>query len=238
MSRHVWKRCFFLLAAVLLAAFISGCTGPEGSVAFTVNGLEVEKAELLYYMTQNTSVVAAELETTYALDSTAEDFWTSEEQGIQPLEYLKEYTVREITRTKVEQLLAKECGVKTALYYSQQRREQADLNKQRREAEAAGEILYGPTERDFTTYFMEFYLAMEKSLQEKLLERGDIQVSIDEVRNYYYNNSARLSGSFEENQGVIYTELLKKAYETFIDGKAEAASVQEVDMAVKAEEVV
>lgn len=238
MKQSVWKRCSAAAAAVLMAAALPGCAGAKGDVAFTVNGLEVEKDELVYYMKRNTSVVAAELEETYSLDSTTEDFWTTEVDGIVPFDYLTEYTVEEITRTKVEQLCAKEYGIDTPLYYSQQLTEQKRQNEERLKAEAAGEILYGPTERDFVAYFAELYLGMKEELETKLSEDNQIRVTPEEVEEYYYVNASRLTGTLEENQGAIYTELMDTAYENFFDEKAQQAVVEMTDTAVSVDEVV
>lgn len=236
--KSVWRRCLAVAAAVLTATVLSGCAGAKGAVAFTVNALEVEKDELVYYMKRNASVVAAELEETYSLDSTTEDFWTTEVDGTVPFDTLTEYTVKEIARTKIEQLCAKEYGIDTPLYYSQQLIEQKRQNEERLQAEAAGEILYGPTQRDFVAYFAEFYLAMKQELETKLSEDNQIRVTPEEVEEYYYVNASRLTGTLEENQGVIYTELMETAYEEYIDEKAQQATVEMMDTAVGVDEVV
>ena len=236
--KRVWRRCLAGAAAVLTAGMITGCAGAKGAVAFTVNGLEVEKDELVYYMKRNASVVAAELEEAYSLDSTAEEFWTTEADGMVPLDYLTEYTVEEITRTKLEQLCAKKYGIDTPLYYSQQLTEQKRQNEERQRAEAAGEILYGPTERDFVAYFAELYLAMREELETKLSEDNQIRVTPEEVEEYYYVNASRLTGTLEENRGVIYTELMDTAYEEYFDEKAQQAVVEMADTAVSVDEVV
>lgn len=227
-----------MMALVLSAMVFTGCAGAKGEVAFTVNGLEVEKDELVYYMRQNTGVVAAELEETHGLDSLAEDFWTQETEGMVPFDYLTTYTVEEITRTKVEQLCAKEYGIDTPLYYSQQLTEQKRQNEERQRAHAAGEIVYGPIERDFVAYFTEFYLAMKQELQTKLRDAGKIRVSPEEVEKYYYQHASELTGSLEENQGVIYAALLEAAYEAYMDELTQAAAVEMGDAAVSLDEVV
>lgn len=148
------------LMVVLYGLLLCSCNHSEK--AFTVNGLAVEKAELVHYMQENTAVVAAALEEEAGVDSFHDDFWLVPQNGVDTFSRLREYTTQQIVRQKVEQLCAKEQGIDTPLYYSDQLTEMKEQNRQRTSAYETGEVLYGPVERDFVTYFSEWYLDMKK----------------------------------------------------------------------------
>ena len=157
-----------VLFLILLLSFTSGACNARDSGAFSVNGLWVEKDELVYYMRENTFKAAYELETEYGLDSAADDFWTQVYPSVTPFDYLKEYSVKEIVRIKAQQLWAKQNGILTPLYYSEQVKANKTENAKRKKAEANGEIVYGTTERIFSIYFTDLYLGMKASMREKL----------------------------------------------------------------------
>ena len=43
-----------------------------------------------------------------------------------------------------------------------------------------GEVLYGPVERDFVTYFSEWYLDMKKQCRAVLSEKGTLSIAAGE----------------------------------------------------------
>lgn len=137
-------------------------------MAFTVDGVSVEKDELVYYMRDYSSVAAAEMENTYGVNSGEEGFWEKEYGELKPLEYLKDYTVEEIARTKTEQIIAREQGIKTPLTWTEQHKDLEEQNRRRREAYEAGEVIYGSIERDFVAYFANTIYGMRTAVQEAL----------------------------------------------------------------------
>ena len=150
-------------------------------MAFTVDGVPVEKAELIYYMRDNASAVAAEIERRFAADSAAEGFWDRSCGEVVPLEYLKAYTAEQIARTKVEQLIAREQGIETAMTWTQQHNELEEQSRRRREAYEAGEVVYGSIERDFFAYSADMLYTMRAAVQEKLgLTAADYAALVDE----------------------------------------------------------
>lgn len=137
-------------------------------MAFTVDGVPVEKAELICYMRDNASAVAAEIERRYATDSADEGFWDRDCGEVVPLEYLKAYTAEQIARTKAEQILAREQGIETAMTWTQQHKDLEEQSRRRREAYEAGEVVYGSIERDFFAYSADMLYTMRAAVQEKL----------------------------------------------------------------------
>ena len=220
-------RVLSLLAAVLTAALcLSACGGK--AVAFTVDGLGVEKAELVHYMQENAAVVAADLENNEGLDSFADGFWTDRPGGIDTFARLREYTERQIVRQKTEQLCAKAHGIDTPLTYSEQLAAMEENNRQRAAAYAAGEVLYGPIERDFVGYFSEFYSAMRLSCRDALINDGTLKVTQAQIDEYYMQHRADFSEESEESARLRIREyLFDLAYESHIDTLAAQAKIEE-----------
>lgn len=236
MRRSKWRLAAVIWLCLLCPALLCGCK--SRATAFTVNGLGVEKEELIQYMRDNMAVIAAELEETWGLDSTREDFWTAPQNGIEPFAALKEEAMRQIVRIKVEQLCAREQGIETPLYYSGQLRQLEEQNRRRAEAEANGEVLYGPVERNYSAYFREWYLEMQQKLREKWREAGVLTVSLDEMEAFYEENASTLTGSKEENMSWIGAHLLEEAYTRHIDTLVEQAEIGEGTAQVLPEEVI
>lgn len=160
-----WRMTVWIAAVCLL--MLSACSG-GGPVAFRVEGVAVEKDELVYYMRDYSSVAAAEMESTYGVNSGEDGFWEKRYGELKPLEYLKEYTVEQIARTKMEQIIAREQGIETPLTWTEQHKELEEENRRRREAYEAGEVVYGSIERDFVAYFANTIYGMRMEVQEAL----------------------------------------------------------------------
>lgn len=229
------RRAVLWLSAALCAAGLCGCAGQPA--AFTVNGLAVERAELIHYMQENSAVVAAALDNE-GLDSFRDDFWTAPQNGVDTFARLRDYTIQAITRQKVEQLCARDEGIDTPLYYSEQQEQMQEQNRQRASAYAAGEVLYGPVERDFVSYFSEWYLAMQQQCRAALIQKGILTVSEDEVNAYYTAHKANFTSESREDACYRIREyLLDEAYTAYIDKLAAQASVKEGETRILPEEV-
>ena len=201
------------LMVVLYGLLLCSCNHSEK--AFTVNGLAVEKAELVHYMQENTAVVAAALEEEAGVDSFHDDFWLVPQNGVDTFSRLREYTTQQIVRQKVEQ------------------------NRQRTSAYEAGEVLYGPVERDFVTYFSEWYLDMKKQCRAVLSEKGTLSIAAGEIEAYYEAHRENFTSESREDAYYRIREyLLDEAYEVYIDTLAEQAKVTEGNVRILPEEVV
>ncbi len=223
--------CALLLCSLLLG----GCTADQ--TAFTVNGLAVEQAEVVYYMRENSAIVAAELEDE-GLDSSRDDFWTSPQNGVDTFARLQDYTVRAIARVKLEQLLAADYGIETPLSYREQQRAYEDQNRQRKAAFENGEVLYGPVERDFVTYFHEWYLEMQDDLIAALEQDGVLQVTTRQVEAYYQANPSYFEDvSREEAEHFIRVQLLEEAYVAHLDHLLDEARLNTETLAVRPEDI-
>ena len=168
--------CIWVLAVWLLSA----CSGGV-PVAFKVDGVPVEKDELVYYMRDYSSLAAAEMESAYDVDSAEEGFWSNTYGELVPLEYLKTYAADRIARIKLEQIIAREQGIETPMTWTEQQEDLEEQNRQRREAYEAGEVVYGSIERDFVAYSANMLYSMRAAVQEKLnLTEAEYSALVDE----------------------------------------------------------
>lgn len=218
----------FLLVLVLLC----GCSAGTRT-AFTVNGLAVEKDELVFYMNRSLDVVVADVETTYGLDSTEDGFWEAPAGDTTPLEILKTTAVRHITRTKLEMLCARENGVSTLpLQYSAQKSAWKEDNDNRQRMEAEGELVYGQVLRSFYTYFQDEFLTMRDTLLWKLEGAGVISATEAEKRAYYDAHREELTQEYAAHEPTIRYWLLTERYEAYFDQLAASAEIGLEDMTV------
>ncbi len=227
------KISLFCIMLVLFTALLSGCSKKE--TAFTINGLEVERSELLYYMRENVSIVTTQLEE-MGLNTDGDDFWTVSQNGIIPFDYLQDYTVKEISHVKIEQMCAREYGIETPLYYSEQQKAYEEQNKKRLADYEAGKVLYGPIERDFVTYFNEWYLSMQDSLMAKLEKADILRVNDRQIEDYYIANTEYFADvSYEVAEAEIKKQLLQTAYSDYINAKSAEADIVRVKSAKQSE---
>ena len=225
-----------LTLAVPLVTF-SACKSDVQHAAFEVDGLLVDKAELIYYMRDYSALVASELETSYGVDSSEEGFWGNTYGELVPIEYLKDYTVDWIARVKIEQLFAQEKGIETPLYWDEQHAEMERENEERRAAASAGEIVYGALERNFVAYFSNMYNAMRVEMVETLLDEGAFAFTDEEFRQYYADHYANGPATYEESLEAIRLSLAQEHYDAMVDARLENAEIRYLDMEVSPEEV-
>jgi hypothetical protein len=155
----------------MLATIASCSSKPE--IAFTVNDLGVEKAELIYHMRDMSSIVSGELYTANGIER-ENGFWTGTYGDIVPLTVLRDRAIVKIARYKIEQLLAEEYAIITPMSWSEQQSDMEKQNRDRKAAKARGDIVYGRIELDYTAYFASFYYEMQLDLIEKLVADGVI----------------------------------------------------------------
>lgn len=227
-----------LIVALLLCLLIlSGCSA-EQSVAFTVNDIEVERKELLFYMRRLLDETVADIETEYNISAADDDFWNTPVGDSTPLEILKSAASEKIVRIKSEMLCAKEHGIDVLPFaYSKQIAEwERDNNERQRKADN-GETVYGTVLRSFYTFFQDNFLSMQNELQLVLEKEGILKVTEKEAEEYYNKYKSVLNASFEESENTVYGWLLNEKYEKYIDTLSSSAEVVYKNMDIDSSEL-
>lgn len=221
-----------LVTLLLVCVLLCGCSAGTHT-AFTVDGVAVEKDELIFYMNRSLDVVVSDIETDYALDGTEDGFWETPAGDTTPLEILKSTAVKEISRMKVEMLLARENGIKTLpLDFSKQMSDWKRDNNNRQRKAAEGELVYGQVLRSFNTFFQDEFLTMRDELMWKLYDNGVLRVSEGEITDYYNANRAELTEELSEYKSTILSWLLSERYDIYINEAADSAEIVFRDMSV------
>jgi len=157
---------------VLLAAFwIFGDQGATGAdVVATVNGEPITALQFEHRMQRHRGQVQSYFYKTYGAKDSA-DFWTSAYEGDIPIEMVKSRTLEELTRIKIQQLMAKERGIVSDISYDGMLKLMKEENKKRQQA-AGKSVVFGPVAYDEHTYFEYMFSNMVIELKRKLTEEG------------------------------------------------------------------
>ena len=226
-----------IISLLLCMLIMCGCSSGTAT-AFTVNGCDVEKDELLFYMNRLLDVTVSDIETQYGVSATDNGFWDTPVGDTTPLEILKSAAVEKITRIKLEFLCAQEYDIETIpINYSQQMEAWKRDNDERQRKDANGETVYGNVLRSFYTYFQDNYLSVQSSLKTALVENGIITITDNELEEYYNEYKSDLNGSFEESENVVYGWILDEKYESYIDSLESSVKISYEDMQVETSEL-
>lgn len=159
----------------------------ETDIVVTVNGEGITAEELKQHMSQNKAYAISYFKEAY--DAKVDhDFWNRQYEDTTPNEYLREYTLKQLVRYKVEQQLAVSYGLleqeeTTYQSFLQQLEKENDSRSSKANSD---EIVYGVTKYTESTYFSYLYSNMQLRLQDKLAEEGEpLYVSDEELKKWY-----------------------------------------------------
>ncbi len=226
-----------IVSLLLLLVFLSGCS-TELNTAFTVNEIEVERKELLFYMNRLLDETVADIETEYNISATEENFWNTPVGDTTPLEILKKAAVEEIVRIKTQMLCAEEYDIEVLPFeYSEQIRAwERDNNERQRKADN-GETVYGNVLRSFYTYFQDNFLSMQNELKLALEKKNLIKITEKEMEAYYNKYESELDRSFDEVKDIVYGWILNEKYDKYIDSLVGSAEVVYENMSIDSTEL-
>lgn len=219
-----------VLAIVLLLAAAWVFTRP--TYVFSVNGVKVEREELIYAMGEHRYTVAAEIEEKYGADSGDADFWDREFDGETANEMLRRTAAEAIVVDKVQLLTAKQHGIRVKLSYSLVETARQRENEER--AEGGGEIYYGPDELSYHTFYINYLMGIQEELKEKLrgtviaVPAEELQATYQEHKAEYVDDEGEQLG-YDEVKDLIYTILEDEYYDAYIQTLVAQATVKYYD---------
>ncbi len=222
----------FIFIFILPVILLSACA-QNVDIAFVVDGVAVEKDELVFYMDRLFDSVVFEIEDKYGLVFENQDgYWQTEIGDTTPLEYFKKSAVDEIIRIKVIQIEARKHGIKSEMQYSAQVEDWKADNAKRAQANEAGEIVYGVVERSFYTYINTSFLEAQSDLQEKL-KQNEIIITETEMQQYYYAHPDYFKGQkYEDVTNTVYGWIFDEKYEKYVEELISKAEITYQDMEV------
>lgn len=233
-----WRCLAILLSAAVLIGLAASCS--QAKTAFQVNGHKVERAEWIHYMERRRDKVAAILEERHGIELLEDEDWLAPVDGQTPLEHLGEYAAEEIARIKLEQLYAREYGIKTPLSYTEQQKDYEEAREKRAREQAEGEAQYGADDLDFDTWWTDLYLGMKAKLMDVLVERDVFSITEAMLQDLYETMKAQLRdpyNSYESSRVYLYNQLAEQMYEEEIDRRLENADITRLNMEIDLDEL-
>lgn len=185
-------KSFVALIICLSFAANSGCrkSRPEmiGNAVAQVNGEEISLREFKRSLHQNREIVASQLREKYGTEDET-DFWKNSDDKASTLNILKEKSLNDCVRFKIEQLAAKEKGLISDTGYEKFSTAFNEENERRKKALERGEVIYGPKQYNEEFYYDYLFGAAIRNLKEKL-SREAFDVSEQNLESYYETHKA------------------------------------------------
>jgi hypothetical protein len=155
-----------------------------------VNGEPISARLFQRRLVRSRSLAYRHFRQQYGAEESA-DFWTTSHEGMTPLGWLKQVTLDECVRIKVEQIVAREQGVVSDISYSAFLKALGRENERRQTALEAGEPIYGPKQYREDEYFTYVFTNMVIRSKRRLWDTK-LHASDDTLRSYYETVKDRL----------------------------------------------
>lgn len=132
-----------------------------------VNGEPLTAEELGLSLQRNKASVIKHFKDAYGADDSS-DFWETAFNGEVPLQLLKQKSLDESSRIKIQQMLAREKGIVQDISYAGFLGSLEKENNRRKEALQNRQVIYGPAEYSKETYYDKLFSDLAHELQAKL----------------------------------------------------------------------
>jgi len=175
-----------VIAMVLSFATVASSNEHPDTWVVMVNGEPISVRLFQRRMVRNRASAYQYFRQKYGAEDSA-DFWTTPYDGEAPLEWIKQKTLDECVRIKIEQVLARDHGVIADAGYGAFLSSLERENERRRKALAAGEPIYGPQQYAEDTYFTYSFTNMVLELKKRLSKGGEL-FALDATLLAYYES--------------------------------------------------
>ncbi|MGG1554581.1 peptidyl-prolyl cis-trans isomerase [Paenibacillus ferrarius] len=163
-------------------------------VVVLINGEPVTVAEFNLLLKDNLAFTYAYFKNKYGIDD-KKDFWESTYSGENPLTVVKERTLENLKKIKVQQRLAKEKGVIDEISYTSFLTKWKEENRRRQAAVKSNKVIYGPVQYAEKDYYHYVLSNMITKLKATLQSQKEIMTSDDVLRRYYEENKLNFRAS-------------------------------------------
>jgi hypothetical protein len=179
-----------IFVLLLIALFMKSKTESSNEVLGNVNGEPITIAEFRMRLNLNRAYTFEYFKTKYGVDDNKQ-FWTTSYGGENPSNIIKQKTLNELVRIKIEQIAAKEKGIVKAIDYTSFLNALQKENDRRKIAVQKREVIFGPTRYDEQGYYEYLHSNMVIALKGKLAET-DLATDDTKLQDYYTNNRNQL----------------------------------------------
>lgn len=171
-----------ILALVITLALYGYVYGGHVVVMY-VDGHPVTRDEFVFHMRMERSNVSNYFFMHHNVDLNRES-WTRAHGGERPDDMLRERARHSVTETKTIQILALENGISNDISYQAMQQERLELNRERRAAFEAGEVLYGVVEFVPMTHYLQVMSNFRTRVHEVLANEYAL-VTEEQLRDFY-----------------------------------------------------
>lgn len=171
-----------MLALISVLLFINKKN--DNDYVAQVNGEKISVLEFRNAMAENRNKIYDYFRQNYDVSDHA-GFWKQSVNGEIPIEMLKQKSMEQCARVKIEQILAKQQGIIDDISYQGFLKNLEAENKRRKTAVENNQVIFGPVQYTEEVYFKYVLSNMVISLKDKLQE---IEVNDDEIQEYYEEN--------------------------------------------------
>ncbi|MDP4098142.1 peptidyl-prolyl cis-trans isomerase [Paenibacillus sp. P96] len=245
-ARKGYRR--FVVICVLLTVCVLSLTAflylPKADRVASVGPYEITAAELSFHMKRLQSQVQNEFQTQYGI-TLGKDDWEKEFAGRKPLRELQEKALAEIIRDKTIFILAQEAHLIDYVDFSDFLKAMEQENRNRKEAAASGEVVYGLMNFSAEPYYSHVLSSLRTALKTALsenesdplyIERGEVEAYFDAnkmdwaVKGTSYKLTRLTIPAAQENRTAVQAEVqrllshkadLTEIRSTFSDAQAD-----------------
>jgi hypothetical protein len=200
--------CSYLVFALLLMFNRVDAAIDDTLVVAKVGSELVTKREFLHRTKTERAEVIRYFRNTYQCEY-GQGFWTKSFNGISPSEMLKQRTLDALIRIKVQQMAARENGIKVEMQYDRFLQELDSVNARRLADKKANKVIYGPVQYTEDVYFSYTFSNMVNSLK-ILLDEKEFKITDDELKLFYEKKKDSLFRKGYNSEIQLYSLQLKK----------------------------
>lgn len=155
----------------------------QNTYAASVNGEPISKEMFRQVLLRNTSQIYDYFKKKYGVDDN-KDFWTTGYGGEVPVVMARERALDECIRVQVQLILARKKGLIINTSYSSFLKELDKENKRRKDAIEKGQPVYGVSQYNEQTFYIDFFTKLIMKLKEKFAE-NDLKYTEMDLNQYY-----------------------------------------------------
>lgn len=200
-------------------------------IVATIDGQTVSAGEYRLVMLRNVSDVFTRFKREKDLDDHI-GYWKDTGSADSPIAALRQETLADLVRIKVEQALAKKMNVRKDSSFATFRKELTQENARRSAALAGKQVIYGPRQYSETIYYYVLFDNMAFQLRQELAKEADVPE--EAVLTWFAKHRSELGAEvkFEEVKARILEKLKLEAAEDFISAAIAAATVEKDEKAI------
>lgn len=184
MKKYLYSGLGLLILCIACLAWVAPS---KAHAPVTVLGHPIVQEELDLVMSQNRSLIANAFPLAEGM-SYDEAFWSTPVNGVTPSQKLYETALASCTRTKLQQILALDWGLETAISYEAFVQAFEAENAKREKMLANGEVIYGPKQYTLEQYYAYVNKNRELALRDTILQKG--LITDEAVAAYYETEKA------------------------------------------------